>query len=119
MIKRKRVYLIMCCGWQPEISTKKYPVKIGISDDVHSRILQLQTGNPYPLTYLAESRCNGSEITNLEKALHEKFTHQILRGEWFGLTKLQIVWVRERIFRHKNISDAVKEVFYPARYAPN
>ena len=119
MKRRKKVYLIMCCGWQPEINAKKYPVKIGISDDVHGRISQLQTGNPYPLTYLAESRCAGSEIKNLEQALHEKFTPQLLRGEWFALTKLQIVWVRDRIFRHKNISDAVSEVFHPARFSPN
>lgn len=47
-----------------------------------SRIKNMQTGNPYPITLVG--LWEGS--MNDEAALHAQFAHRRLHGEWFSLT---------------------------------
>lgn len=56
-------------------------VKIGVSRDIDNRIKALQTGSPDELELLADEY--GDEIT--ERWLHELFSNQWHRGEWFRL----------------------------------
>jgi hypothetical protein len=57
-------------------------VKIGTAVNVTSRFNTLQIGNPDPLCLLGA--IPGDEI--LEKALHRRFKHLRIRGEWFRNT---------------------------------
>lgn len=67
--------------------------KIGITTDLESRLAELQVGNPYPISF-----CLTVEFGNpsgAEKALHEKFKKQRIRGEWFALTRQDIQAIME------------------------
>ncbi len=57
--------------------------KIGIANDVQSRLAQLSTGNPFKLDVLAVYGFDSAEI--VERALHQKFSKQRIRGEWFEI----------------------------------
>ena len=65
------VYLIVC----EETQT----CKIGYSQDAQSRLVQLQTSNPFKLKLKAVI----SGDAKLEKEIHNKFKEFKLRGEWF------------------------------------
>lgn len=68
------LYLIEC----------KDHYKIGVANDVKSRLAQLATGNPFPLTVMA---CFGFENAEIvEKVLHQKFSMYRTIGEWFLLS---------------------------------
>lgn len=72
------LYLIECKG----------NFKIGIANDIKSRLASLQTGNPFDLTVMA---CFGYENAEVvEKAIHQKFDASRLRGEWFSLDNDEI-----------------------------
>lgn len=58
-------------------------VKIGISQDVARRLESLQCGSPVELTLLGTRP--GGEVE--ERALHQKFAHLRIRGEWFRLER--------------------------------
>lgn len=58
--------------------------KIGVANDVESRLAQLSTGNPYPLEVKVVYRFENAEI--IERALHQKFIDNRIRGEWFRLS---------------------------------
>lgn len=72
------VYLINCGEYS----------KIGIANDVESRLAQLQTGNPYPLTVLFCFGFSNAEV--VEKAIHQKFFVKRKSGEWFLLTQADV-----------------------------
>lgn len=57
--------------------------KIGLANDIESRLAQLSIGNPYPLevTYLY----GFESAIHIEAVLHQKFSRQWERGEWFSL----------------------------------
>ena len=89
-----QVYVIMCGCYQNGISKDRYPIKIGISRNVHLRIATMQTGNPYPLICVALSKADHVKwAEQLEKYLHEKFAKYRIKLEWFALTKAQIQWI--------------------------
>lgn len=55
--------------------------KIGIANDVRSRLAQLQTGNPVKLQLVT---CWGFEdAISVERALHQKYASYRVNGEWF------------------------------------
>ena len=69
------VYFIVCGG----------SVKIGVSDDVESRLASLQTANPAKLKLKAKIGVSGRrEAFDLEKKIHEKFSSYHVRGEWYS-----------------------------------
>ena len=76
------VYLIRCNDGHFQT---KY--KIGIAQDVQTRLAQLQTGSPYVLEVM---ECYGYENAEVvERALHQAFKKQRIQGEWFILDNIQ------------------------------
>lgn len=67
------VYFIQCGPYDDD------PIKIGVADDVPARLAQLQTASPWPLRLLGFIRGDFDE----EGALHDRFRHLHVRGEWF------------------------------------
>lgn len=62
--------------------------KIGITNDPDFRLAQLQTGNPRLLELLS---CYGYEdASSVERAIHQTFGQQRIRGEWFSLDNSHI-----------------------------
>lgn len=59
--------------------------KIGIAQDVESRLAQLQTGSPYDLVVVQCYEFQNAQI--VEGALHQKFGGVRMRGEWFRLNE--------------------------------
>jgi hypothetical protein len=55
--------------------------KVGIAQDVESRLAQLQTGNPVELVVESSYEFPNAEI--IEKVLHQKWSSVRTRGEWF------------------------------------
>jgi len=63
---------------------KNSPVKIGVTTDIESRILSLQTGNPHELKCKALIQCKSrKEAYKLESYLHSRLRRFRLVGEWF------------------------------------
>lgn len=59
-------------------------IKIGMSNDVQSRLAELQTANPMDLEYYRGLKFkNISDARKAEKELHKMFRDVRLRGEWF------------------------------------
>jgi len=58
-------------------------VKIGISSNITKRLLQLQTGNPIPLSLIGTISCVNAK--KKEKELHTQYLSHKLKGEWFDL----------------------------------
>lgn len=58
--------------------------KIGVANDVESRLAQLSTGNPFPLEVKVIYEFENAEI--VERAIHQKLKDKRIRGEWFELS---------------------------------
>lgn len=58
--------------------------KIGITNDVESRLAQLSTGNPFELEVLAVYGFANAQA--VENTMHQRFANTQQRGEWFALT---------------------------------
>lgn len=73
------LYLIKC-----NISDADSRHKIGVASDVGSRLAQLQTGSPFELTiencYIFENAAIA------ERAIHQAWSRERTRGEWFLLS---------------------------------
>jgi hypothetical protein len=57
--------------------------KIGVANDVQSRLAQLSTGNPFELEPLTVSGFDNASA--VETVLHQRFAAKRQRGEWFSL----------------------------------
>jgi hypothetical protein len=57
--------------------------KIGVANDVESRLSQLSTGNPFPITVEVIYEFENAEP--IERALHQRYKSVRQRGEWFEL----------------------------------
>jgi hypothetical protein len=57
--------------------------KIGVANDVESRLAQLSTGNPYPLEVQTIYEFENAEP--VERAIHQRYKSVRQRGEWFTL----------------------------------
>lgn len=62
--------------------------KIGVANDVKSRLASLQTGNPIQLSIVTCFGFNNAEV--VEKSLHQRFELSRQIGEWFILTDTEI-----------------------------
>lgn len=59
-------------------------VKIGSTNDPHSRLKTLQTGSPEKLRLIGTIPCcNSSEARSREQELHTTFKRVGVHGEWF------------------------------------
>jgi hypothetical protein len=80
--------------------------KIGVSEDPKSRVKQLQTGNPYPLSLeYVQPVPPGVSPTAYETSIHERFQKFRLAGEWFIHHDDICTW-----FRANTLNDAPDEV---------
>ncbi len=79
------VYFIKCVV--PEGYVKNL-VKIGQTTNVATRLLSLQTGNPFSL--VVHKTIESSEYKKIEHALHKKFKDKRINLEWFDVTDTEI-----------------------------
>ena len=62
----------------------KGPIKIGVANNVESRLKFLQTGCPEKLSLIIEIICKSRKHAfEIEKQLHKRFGFLRLNGEWF------------------------------------
>lgn len=73
MGKMQNLYLIKCQNFY----------KIGVAANVQDRLAQLATGNPFDLEVLAVFQFEYAN--SVESALHQRFSNERVRGEWFEL----------------------------------
>lgn len=70
----QNLYIIECQGY----------FKIGVASDIASRLAQLSTGNPFPLTVQCVYKFENADP--VERALHQRYKDNRVRGEWFELS---------------------------------
>lgn len=58
--------------------------KIGVSNDLETRLADLQTGNPLPLHLRVAYEFPSAYM--VEKVMHQKFSEKRAQGEWFRLS---------------------------------
>ncbi len=84
--------------------------KIGLSKDPKSRLLQLQTGNAEKLYLHHSIEVSSDRVKMLEKFLHKDIGYKRLKGEWFDMTKEEVVnylifaeisWVHDPLLKFK------------------
>lgn len=78
----QKLYLIECQGFY----------KIGVAYDVSHRLAELGIGNPFELVVLAVYGYSNAQA--VEAVLHQKFSQQRIRGEWFSLNENDIAKFR-------------------------
>lgn len=66
--------------------------KIGIAKNVKSRMLSLDTSNPMPIELIDSQKCK--QARKVERYLHDKYSEQRVKREWFKLTDEQITEVK-------------------------
>jgi hypothetical protein len=71
MLDTRPVYFVQADGG---------PIKIGLAANPRRRVADLQTSSPYPLRLVATLPGQGAMG---ESALHAKFAHLRMHGEWF------------------------------------
>lgn len=75
------VYLIKCADGL------FFYFKVGVANDVDLRLAQLQTGNPLVLSLVDAYGFDNAEI--VERAIHQAWKKERIRGEWFRLSPVQ------------------------------
>mgnify|MGYP001582170625 CR=1 FL=1 len=87
---RYYIYIIKC----------KEFYKIGIANNLDSRLTTLQTGNPYVLEiYFAKKH---KLAIKLEKYLHNYFIEKRTNGEWFKLDDKDLEKIKKIIISYGN-----------------
>lgn len=88
---------------------KNGPIKIGQTDNgVDDRLKQLQTGCPYELRLLWVY--DGHVFS--EKEIHERFSHERIRGEWFRPSRKILDFIDEELHNEHEIALANKKNFF-------
>lgn len=62
--------------------------KIGVANDIQTRLAQLSTGNPFELEVVALYGFINAQV--VEAAIHQRFSSCRRRGEWFELSEENI-----------------------------
>ncbi len=62
------------------------PIKIGITENIESRLSQLQTSNPYPLVVIHTITLEISKLRKFENFFHTLFKDHHISGEWYNPT---------------------------------
>ena len=87
-INRPGVYLFL---W----SNDPVHVKIGHTNNLQARLNSYRTSSPHEIVLLAAiETTDKDEAALLEARLHEQFSQQRVRGEWFKLNDrlIDVVW---------------------------
>lgn len=92
-------------------TSKKSPVKIGMSDDPEKRIKQLQTGNPRILRIIISIKCNSRQHAfELEKTLHRMLERNNILNEWFFVKKKSLLETINRFANNPELSQVTSHV---------
>lgn len=84
--------------------------KIGFSKDPASRLRQLQTGNAEELYLHGTIDVSEDRVKLLERFLHKDIGYKRMKGEWFNMTKEEVVsyltfaeitWVHDPLLKFK------------------
>ena len=84
--------------------------KIGFSKDPAARLRQLQTGNAEELHLHGSIEVPENRVKLLERFLHKDMNYRRVKGEWFNLTKAEVVeylsfaeitWVHDPLLEFK------------------
>jgi hypothetical protein len=62
------------------------PQKIGISNNLESRLINLQSGRPYKLRLVTCVRRPNGDARAVERVAHHLLREKRLDGEWFGVS---------------------------------
>ena len=68
--------------------------KIGRAQNPASRLRQLQTHAPFPLSFV--SIISTPDMITTEERLHQHFAKKRSHGEWFALHEDDLEWIREQ-----------------------
>jgi hypothetical protein len=66
--------------------------KIGMSNDVNRRVMELRTSSPFKIEVVHIVRTN--DMRKLEKQLHMTHAAKCVRGEWFALSPDDIAYIK-------------------------
>lgn len=89
----------------------KAPIKVGMTGNVQKRIKALQTGNPQPLFLVMHFECKDrSHAYRLEKTIHEILGGQRMCGEWFKVTRSNLMKLLNNLGNKHQIDSLVKEM---------
>lgn len=84
--------------------------KIGFSKDPAARLRHLQTGNAEELHLHGSIEVPENRVKLLERFLHKDMNYRRVKGEWFNLTKAEVVeylsfaeitWVHDPLLEFK------------------
>ena len=84
--------------------------KIGFSKDPAARLRHLQTGNAEELHLHGSIEVPESRVKLLERFLHKDMSYKRVKGEWFNLTKAEVLeylsfaeitWVHDPLLEFK------------------
>lgn len=65
--------------------------KIGFSNNPETRLQTLQTGNPEELSINYIIEVDDDIAPKLEKHIHKEHNHKRIKGEWFAMTKDDVI----------------------------
>ncbi len=89
----------------------KSPIKVGVADNVQKRLKQLQTGNPKQLFLVMHFECNDrAHAFRLEKTIHDILKGQRLFGEWFSVSRSNVMKLLNNLGDKSKIDTIVKEM---------
>lgn len=74
----QKLYLMSCQGY----------FKIGVAYNIARRLSELAVGNPFELSIVKMFGYQDAQV--VEAALHQRFSNQWVRGEWFALTSADL-----------------------------
>lgn len=58
--------------------------KIGKANDINSRLRQISTASPFPVSVAMVTKCSSEDLAfSVEKDLHREYSHRRQNGEWF------------------------------------
>ena len=87
---RCNVYILRCGDIIPNQMTYYY--KIGISNDIATRIRDIRVSCPYRISFIDSiSKKSKASAHRLENWIHSKLSTYWVQGEWFELNDLLIV----------------------------
>lgn len=73
--------------------------KIGITNDLETRLKNIRTGNPFPIKYVFSQEMDNA--FKVERWLHIQFKDYRLEGEWFHTITLKEI--RKKIFLYNDL----------------
>jgi predicted GIY-YIG superfamily endonuclease len=92
-------------------SKAKSPIKVGVASNIQKRIKQLQTGNPHEIVLVMHFVCDSrNHAFRLEKTIHDMLKGQRLFGEWFSVSRNNLMKVLNKMGNQDEIDSIVKNM---------